>query len=122
MQHEQALRDAINNKKFWEPIPEHIKLAINEGLMEEGDPTWQWSDAYGASNYAKLTKKGREFLTENGWLCKCKYCEFGIENEKYRGLAEPEEKYCPYCKGNIKFFKGMVEGSCKFHNMWNKKE
>ena len=90
MEHEQALRDAINSKKFWEPIPEHIRLAIENGLIEEGDKTWQYSDAYGASNYTKLTKKGKEILKENNWLCKCKYYEFGTLNNKYKGLAEPE--------------------------------
>jgi len=38
------LEVAINYKKFWEPIPEHTRLAIKGGLIEEEDSTWQRSD------------------------------------------------------------------------------
>ena len=52
-------------------MPEGGTRAIKEGLVQESDPTWMYSDDHRASNGFTLTDLGREIMVERGYICQC---------------------------------------------------
>ena len=62
------------SRQGWRTMPEGGTKAIKEGLVQESDPTWMYSDDHRASNGFTLTDLGREIMVERGYICQCAGC------------------------------------------------
>ena len=116
-EHEPILRRAINGPGFRHHIPPGGPEAIDAGLVAESDPTWQYSDAYGACNGYRLTDLGQKVAQAMGWTCQCHGCS---ESSRLRGvLPSPTlNQYCSNCNGSIKQYGAkqyLGKPSCGLH-------
>ena len=115
--HEPVLRRAISGPGFRHQTPDGGPEAVDAGLVTESDPTWQYSDAYGASNGYRLTELGQQAAQAMGWTCQCHGCN---ESNRLRGaLPSPTlNQYCANCNGSIQQYgisQYLGKPSCGFH-------
>ena len=101
------------SRQGWRTMPEGGTKAIKEGLVQESDPTWTYSDDHRAQNGFTLTDLGREIMVERGYICQCAGCV----HERF-GPTVTNQQYCPNCQASIQQY-GTAEiaagTSCKFH-------
>ena len=103
--HEAILRQAVG-RFGWRTMPAGGSEAIEAGLVIESDPTWVYSDAYGACNGFSLTDEGRTLMKDRGFLCQCGAC--GL-----RSIYGPRltlETYCSVCNASIQQYGLYDEG------------
>lgn len=99
-------------------MPEGGREAIEAGVVGEADPTWMYSDAYGASNGFTLTEGGREIVLQAGWVCGCPKCYWHPRGKPpERGLASPRQQMCSMCRAGIQQYGAAEDGSCKGHTI-----
>ena len=68
----------------------------SEGLVQESDPTWMYSDDHRASNGFTLTKTGIELMRAQGMVCQCALC--GAYNGREPKLAV--DPLCANCQSS----------------------
>ena len=116
-EHEPVLHRAISGPGFRYKIPPGGQEAVDAGLVTESDPTWQYSDAYGASNGYQLTELGRQVAQAMGWTCQCSGCQ---ESSRLRRVLPSAtlNQYCSNCNGSINQYgisQYLGRPSCGFH-------
>lgn len=104
---EQAVKGLYSRYRF---TPEIMK-AIEEGLVVDADPTWEYQDV-DASIKAGLTEAGRAVAREAGWLvpCRCSTCVL-------EATAGDRQGYCPFCDASGRQYGFTDDGTCRFHTI-----
>ena len=100
-QHLNILRQAVSKVGFRYQVTEDGQEAIDAGLVTESDPTWQYSDAYGASNGYQLTELGRQVAQSLGWTCQCSGCIEQRTQSKF-GPSITIDGFCSNCTNSMR--------------------
>ena len=122
--HMNILQHTAKNLGFRHQMPPGGPEAVDAGLVAESDPTWQYSDAYEATNGFLFTELGRQVAESLGWTCQCSGC---LEQRRQNGwdLAITVDRLCSPCMAGIRQY-GKTEFKnqtcCPYHRRMMEKQ